>query len=373
MSRPLTIDTTGFVMNLDILGWREQLTLSFAPFAIQGLQVGRVALQQKQIYTLYTEWGVIAAEVSGKLRHQAISSEDYPCVGDWVVIQRQPNQTQTQTQTIIQDILPRRTQFSRKVTGATTQVQLVATNIDSVFLVCGADHDFNLRRIERYLVMAWESGARPVIVLNKVDLCKQLDQYLLDLESIALGVPVVQLSALHNQGLDALSPYLQPGETVALLGSSGVGKSTLTNQLMQETIQAVQSVRADDSRGRHTTTSRQLLCLPSGAVLIDTPGMRELQLWTATTGVSTTFSDIENLATQCQFRDCQHQQEPDCAVQAALTNGQLDSQRFQSYQKLQKEEAYLHRKQDQKTQLNTKARWKKMTKSMRQRQKEKWQ
>ena len=202
-------------------------------------------------------------------------------------------------------------------------MQLVATNIDSVFLVCGLDHDFNLRRIERYLVMAWESGARPVIILNKVDLCELLDQHLQELEAIAVGVSVVQLSALHNQGLDALTAYLQPGETVALLGSSGVGKSTLTNQLMSAKVQAVQTVRADDSRGRHTTTSRQLLCLPSGAVLIDTPGMRELQLWTAPTGISTTFADIEDLASQCQFRDCQHQQEPGCAVKAALANGSV--------------------------------------------------
>lgn len=356
-------------MNLDLLGWCDQLALSFARFAIQGLQVGRVALQQKQTYTLYTEFGQVFAEVSGKLRHRATSAEDYPCVGDWVVFQCQ----QDQTQAIIEAILPRRTQFARKVTGATTEMQLVATNIDSVFLVCGLDHDFNLRRIERYLVMAWESGARPVIILNKVDLCELLDQHLQELEAIAVGVSVVQLSALHNQGLDALTAYLRPGETVALLGSSGVGKSTLTNQLMSAEVQAVQTVRADDSRGRHTTTSRQLLCLPSGAVLIDTPGMRELQLWTAPTGISATFADIEDLASQCQFRDCQHQQEPGCAVKAALANGQLDSQRLHSYQKLQKEEAYLHRKQNQKMQLNSKARWKKMTKSMRQRQKGKWQ
>lgn len=355
-------------MNLDLLGWSHELALSFAPFAAQGLQTGRVARQHKQAYILYTAWGEMSAQVSGKLRHQVSSAEDIPCVGDWVVIQSKEKQT-----AIIHHILPRRTQFARKVAGTTTDVQLVATNLDSVFLICGLDHDFNLRRIERYLVMIWESGARPVIVLNKVDLCEQLDQYLQDLEAIALGVPVIQISALHNQGLDALAPYLQPGQTVALLGSSGVGKSTLTNQLIGEEIQAVQSVRADDSRGRHTTTSRQLICLPSGAVFIDTPGMRELQLWTTTSGVSTTFADIETLAMQCRFRDCQHQQEPGCAVQAALADGQLDVQRLHSYQKLQREEAYLHRKQDQKAQFNTKARWKQMTKSMRQRQKGKWQ
>ena len=350
-------------MNLEILGWSNELALSFAPFELQGLHVGRVGLQHKHGYTLYTQFGEIAAEVSGKLRHQALGGNDFPCVGDWVVID-QDGQT-----AVIHHILPRRTQFSRKVAGVKTDVQLIAANIDSVFLLCGLDHDFNLRRIERYLVMVWESGARPVIVLNKVDVCEHLDQYLMDLEAIALGVPVVQISALHDQGLDALNPYLPPGETVALLGSSGVGKSTLTNRLMGTEIQAVQAVRADDSRGRHTTTCRQLLCLPSGALLIDTPGMRELQLWTTSTGVSTTFADIEELATQCRFRDCQHQHEPGCAIQMAIAEGQLDPQRFQSYQKLQKEEAYLNRKQNHKAQLNTKARWKQITKSIRQQQK----
>ncbi len=346
-------------MNLDLLGWSSERAPSFATFEAQGLHLGRVALQHKHGYTLYTQFGEIAAKVSGKLRHQAMSGADLPCVGDWVVIDPE-GQT-----AIIHYILPRRTQFSRKVAGTKTDVQLIATNIDRVFLLCGLDHDFNLRRIERYLVMIWESGAKPVIVLNKVDLCEHLDQYLSDLDKIALDVPVVQLSALQGQGLDALEPYLQPGETVVLIGSSGVGKSTLTNRLMKKEIQAVQAVRSDDSHGRHTTTYRQLLRLPSGVLLIDTPGMRELQLWSTSTGIATTFADIEELATQCRFRDCQHQQEPGCAIQIALGDGRLELQRLQSYQKLQKEEAYLNRKQDHKAQSNTKARWKQITKSMR--------
>lgn len=353
-------------MNLDLLGWNEDLSLNFAPFAAQQLQIGRVACQHRQSYTLLTETGEVSAEISGKFRYQALNTEDLPCIGDWVVISAFKGQTAT-----IQHILPRRTMFSRKVAGTTTDVQLIAANIDSVFLVCGLDHDFNLRRIERYLVMIWDSGARPIIVLNKVDIGEQVEQHLLDLEAITVDIPIVQISALYHQGLDELTPWLQPGQTVALLGSSGVGKSTLTNQLMGEQIQEVQVVRADDSRGRHTTTSRQLMCLPSGAVLIDTPGLREIQLWTTQTRVSTVFNEIESLAKQCRFRDCQHQQEPGCAVQAALSNGQLDIKRLQSYQKLCKEEAYLHRKQNQKARINTKARWKRITKSMRQRSK--WQ
>lgn len=350
-------------MNLELLGWSDEFALSFAAFENQELQVGRVALQHHD-YTLYTQSGEVAAEVSGKFRHQATSAEDFPCVGDWVAF-RSDGQI-----AIIHHVLPRSSQLSRKAAGVKTDVQLIATNIDRIFLLCGLDHDFNLRRIERYLVMVWESGASPVIVLNKIDVCEDLDQRLLELDAIALGVPVVQLSALHNQGLDALDPYLQPGETVALIGSSGVGKSTLTNRLMGQEAQAVKAVRADDSRGRHTTTYRQLLRLPSGALLIDTPGMRELQLWSAATGLSTTFADIEELATQCRFRDCQHQQEPGCAIQAALSEGDLDQKRFQSYLKLQKEEAYLNRKQDHKAQLNTKARWKQITKAMRQQKKQ---
>ncbi|MGB7415323.1 MAG: ribosome small subunit-dependent GTPase A [Thermosynechococcaceae cyanobacterium] len=350
-------------MNLELLGWSNELALSFVPFADQGLQVGRVALQHKQGYILYTQTGETSADVSGKLRHQAISSEDLPCVGDWVAMHPE------EPSAIIHNVLPRRTRLARKAAGAKTDIQLIATNIDSIFLLCGLDHDFNLRRIERYLIMISESGATPVIVLNKVDLCEDLEQILLELDAISLGVPVIQLSALHNQGLDALASYLQPGKTVALIGSSGVGKSTLTNRLMGQEIQAVQAVRTDDSRGRHTTTTRQLLSLPSGALLIDTPGMRELQLWSASTGISTTFADVEALATQCRFRDCQHQQEPGCAIQAALADGDLDLKRLQSYHKLQKEEAYLNRKQDHTAQLSAKAHWKQMTKSMRQKHK----
>lgn len=202
----IPIDTLGIPMNLDLLGWSDDLALSFAPFAAQQFQVGRVARQHKQLYTLYTEVGELAAEISGKFRYQIQSTEDLPCVGDWVVISA-AGQTAT-----IQHLLPRRTLFSRKVAGGTTEVQLIAANLDSVFLVCGLDHDFNVRRIERYLVMIWESGARPIIILNKVDIGEQIEQRLFDLETIALGIPMVQISALHNQGLDELSPWLQPGK-----------------------------------------------------------------------------------------------------------------------------------------------------------------
>jgi ribosome biogenesis GTPase len=271
---------------------------------------------------------------------------------------------------MIHAVLPRKSKFSRKTVGAKTQEQIIATNVDTVFLISGLDGDFNLRRIERYLILVWESGANPVILLNKADLCTDVEKRREEVESIALGVPIVVLSALNNQGLDTLAPYLGKGQTIALLGSSGVGKSTLTNQLAGKELQAVQEVRQGDDRGRHTTTHRELIVLPSGGLIIDTPGMREIQIWAGDEGFQETFADIERFAQQCRFQDCQHECEPGCAVRQALEDGTLDYQRFLSYQKLQKELDYLARKQDQKAYLAEKERWKKITKSMRTKKKQ---
>ncbi|MBD1996103.1 ribosome small subunit-dependent GTPase A [Leptolyngbya sp. FACHB-541] len=347
-------------MNLSELGWSDFFAHSFEAYRVQGYTVGRVALEHKQAYTLYAEQGELSATVSGKLRHQATAAEDFPAVGDWVVVR-----IRDEGQATIHAILPRKSKFSRKTVGGKTQEQIVAANIDTVFLVAGLDHDFNLRRIERYLVLAWESGATPVILLNKADLCDAVEERVLEVEEVAIAVPIVVLSAAQNQGLDALQPYLKPGQTSALLGSSGVGKSTLTNQLVGTAQQSVQPVRQGDSRGRHTTTHRELLLLPSGGCIIDTPGMREIQIWSEGAGLEETFTDIEALAEECRFRDCQHQQEPGCAVRQALEAGALDERRFASFQKLQKELNYLIRKQDQRATLAEKEKWKQITKSLR--------
>jgi ribosome biogenesis GTPase / thiamine phosphate phosphatase len=349
-------------MNLGQLGWRDCQAHSFALYDQSGFTAGRIAAEYRHTYLLYTEQGEQLAEVTGKLRHQATGIQDFPAVGDWVVVT--PASVAAQRATI-HAILPRTSKFSRKIAGNTVEEQIIATNVDTVFLVSGLDGDLNLRRIERYLILAWDSGATPVILLNKTDLCANLAQRLAEVAAIAMGVPIIALSATQRQGLADLQPYLQPGHTIALLGSSGVGKSTLANQLKGEAVQTVQAVRLGDDRGKHTTTHRQLITLPSGALMVDTPGMRELQVWSGAEGLPETFTDVTTLAQHCHFRNCQHHREPGCAIQQAIVDGELDPQRFLSYQKLQREVHHLARKQDQRANLAEKERWKKIHKSLR--------
>lgn len=347
-------------MKLENLGWNSFFAQNFNRYLSQGYTVGRVVQQQKNTYILYSELGEISAEISGKMRYRASFRADFPAVGDWVVI----GDLNSQQKATIYDILPRKSKVSRKIAGTQTDEQIIASNIDTIFLVSGLDRDFNPRRIERFLILIWESGANPVIILNKADLCDDAEQCKEELESIAFGVPIILISAIENQGIDALVPYLGAGKTVALIGSSGVGKSTITNQLAQKEIQAVNSLRKDE-RGRHTTTHRELIILPSGGLLIDTPGMREIQFWNGSEGFKETFTEIDELAELCRFRDCQHDTEPGCAVQQALLDGTLDEERFDSYRKLQQELAYMTRKQDQKASLAEKEKWKKIHKAMR--------
>jgi ribosome biogenesis GTPase len=255
---------------------------------------------------------------------------------------------------VIQAVLPRRSKFSRKVAGDETDEQIVAANIDTVFLMMGLDADYSLGRMERYLATVHEGGASPVVVLNKADLCAEVDARVREVEAAAGGAPVVAVSTKTDTQLAAIQPYLAPARTIALLGSSGVGKSTLVNRLVGHDLQRTRAVRESDHKGRHTTTRRQLIVLPGGALLIDTPGLRELQLWDTGEGLGAAFDDIEALAPGCRFRDCRHDEEPGCAVKAALAEGHLEERRLQSYLELRREQDLLAARQDERANLEKK-------------------
>ncbi len=334
-------------MNLQTLGWNSFFADAFAAFAESGYSVGRVVLEHKNTYWLLGEEGEIQAKLAGKFRYRAMGKHDFPAIGDWVVIKVMAGESKA----VIQAILPRRTKFSRKAAGDETTEQIIAANIDTAFLVVGLDADFNLRRIERYLINIRESGANPVIILNKADICDDVLERVKETESIALGVTVLITSAKTKAGLEGLRKFLGEGRTVALVGSSGVGKSTIINALVGENIQKTQEVHCGSGRGRHATTRRELIVLPSGGMVIDTPGMRELQLWCGSKGILETFEDIELLAKDCYFRDCRHENEPNCAVKTALDTGSLSAQRLYNYRKMQKELDVAAAKKNQRLKL----------------------
>lgn len=297
--------------------------------------VGRILSQEKGIYRLISEMGEQLAEVSGKLRHNAKSATDFPAVGDFVLIERNLHQGHA----IIHGILPRKSVFIRKAAGTSNTEQVIAANIDIVFICMSLNNDFNLRRLERYLSVAWNSGAIPVIVLTKSDLCSDLGAFIRSIESVAVGIDIVVTSAIEQDGYRKLLPYIRDGKTVALIGSSGVGKSTLINRLLGENRLDTNGLRNDD-KGKHTTTRRELFLLKQGGMVIDTPGMRELGLWDIDKGFDKSFSDIETLASMCRFHNCSHTNEPHCAVKEAIEKGELSKERLQSYQKLKSESRY---------------------------------
>ncbi|WP_438823737.1 ribosome small subunit-dependent GTPase A [Bacillus sp. JJ1764] len=351
-------------MNLLTIGLTEKIYTDFEQLKTEDNAIlGRIALEHKQMYRVWTEHGELLCEVSGKFNYQAFSREDYPAVGDWVIIKPRIDDGKG----TITGILPRKSKFSRKTAGLTTEEQIVATNVDTVFLVNSLNEDLNLRRMERYLLLTWESGASPVIILSKADLCGNVAEKVAEVEAIAYGVPVIPISAETQEGFHHLDPYLLPGKTIALLGSSGVGKSTLTNRLLGVDKQLVKEIRLDDDKGRHTTTHREMILLPNGSILIDTPGMRELQLWESADGLSETFSEIEQVSKECRFRDCEHNDEPGCAVLKAIEEGKIDVNRLSSYNKLQRELAFIERKTDKRAQAEEKKKWKNIHKQMKQR------
>lgn len=321
---------------------KYRFSKSFSNGILQDNQLtpARILSQEKGFYRIISDKGKKLAEVSGKFQFQTTVSSDYPAVGDFVLV----NWNESGNSAIIESLLPQKSAFIRKAAGGSQQEQVVAANIDIVFLCMALNNDFNLRRMERYISIAWDSGAMPVVVLTKSDLCDDLEQKLAEVSTIAFGVDVLVTTSTEENGYEELLPFISEGKTIAFIGSSGVGKSTLINRLLGKELLKTNGLRNDD-KGRHTTTHRELFLLPSGGMVIDTPGMREFGMWDNDTGIERTFMDIEELAAQCKFRNCTHTNEPGCAIQKALTTGKLEINRWQSYQKLKAENDYMEDKE----------------------------
>jgi len=334
-------------MDLYEMGWTESDQQQFEEMNDPTLMPCRVSEEHRSGYRLLTTDGELSAELSGRLRHQLVDGGDRPAVGDWVLARVRADEGSAS----ITAVMPRRTALIRNRTDNTTRPQVIAANLDTVFVMCSLNRDFNLRRIERYLALVWDSGARPVVLLTKADLCDDTATHVEQTSAIAWGVNVHPVSALTGDGIDALEPHLRVGQTVALVGSSGVGKSTLLNRLLGADAMATGEARPDDDRGRHTTSHRSLSVLPGGAMLVDTPGMREVGMWESAEGVRTTFEDVEAYAADCRFKDCRHEDEPGCGVLRAVEDGVLEPSRHAGYLKLQRELAHQERRVDERARI----------------------
>jgi len=331
-------------MTLTELGWNDGFAAAFEPWRSKAhVHPGRVAIEFNQIFRIYVEDGELDAVTAGRLKHRARGRAELPAVGDWVAVRKRPEEDRG----VIVGVLPRRSAFTRRAAGEVTGEQVVAANVDVVFVVMGLDRDYNVRRLERYLLMARESGASPVVLLTKPDLCSDLSAHVREVTSLTGDILVHVVNPKRGEGIEQLRGDLGTGSTAALLGSSGVGKSTIINRLVGADIRRTREVRESDSRGRHTTMHRELVVLPGGGLIIDTPGMRELQLWDAGDSVRETFDEIEALAAGCHFGDCRHRDEPRCAVKAAVAEGRVAAGRLESYLKVQDELAELAKQQEE--------------------------
>ena len=347
-------------MSLDAYGWDERFQQSFDALEREDCYPARIFRAHADFFRVHGHDFECEAKLSGRIRHDAASAEELPTVGDWVAVSRADLEMGR-----IEACLERRSALRRKVAGRRTEAQVVAANVNRVLIVMAMDGDFNLRRLERYLTAVRESGAEPAIVLNKQDLCDDVTAKVELTTAVAVDVPLVTTSCKVEGGVDPLLELLPAQETAVLVGSSGVGKSTLINRLLGEARQATGAVREGDDRGRHTTTHRELFVVPNGALLIDSPGIRELQLWADTSSLQEAFDDVDALAVECRFRDCRHEREAGCAVIAASEDGRLDPARLESYRELQKELQYLELRQSESAQRVQRKKWRSVQKEYR--------
>jgi ribosome biogenesis GTPase / thiamine phosphate phosphatase len=321
---------------LETLGWNPALAEQFAPFGERGFQPGRIAVEDKHHYVVFAGNDSLTAQITGKLLHHARSPSELPKVGDWVALAMVPGEDKA----LIHHVLPRRTRLSRKISGRETEEQVLVTNVDIAFAVQALDRSFNPGLLQRHLAMSAEGGVKAVVVLNKVDLCDDVLEKLAAVERVAADAPVIAVSARTGRAIDSLTQLIRPGETVVFIGASGVGKSSLINFIYGEEILPTTEVRESDSKGRHTTTWREMIVLPTGGLVIDTPGMREFHMWLAGERAEA-FADVEAIAVNCHFRNCSHTVEKRCALLAAIESGAISRERFDSYIKLKREWDFL--------------------------------